>query len=89
MPGCDKRGGRGNPASFVGMSELFPARHYLDDRRCGAERGHQVGTDRLANATIETFAQAIPANPGINCFSCHGSNTVAVSHIYRQMNPLF
>jgi hypothetical protein len=51
--------------------------------------GNQVGTNRLANATIETFAQAQPpANPGTNCFSCHGSNTVAVSHIYRQMNPL-
>jgi hypothetical protein len=50
---------------------------------------NQVGTNRLANATIETFAQAQPpANPGTNCFSCHGSNTVAVSHIYRQMNPL-
>ena len=51
--------------------------------------GNQVGTNRLANATIETFVQADPpANPGTNCFSCHGSNTVAVSHIYRQMNPL-
>jgi hypothetical protein len=50
---------------------------------------NQVGTNRLANATIETFAQRTPPNsPGTNCFSCHGSNTVAVSHIYRQMNPL-
>ena len=50
---------------------------------------NQVGTNRLANATIETFVQRVPPNsPGTNCFSCHGSNTVAVSHIYRQMNPL-
>ncbi len=44
---------------------------------------NQVGTNQLANATIESFAQ------GTNCFSCHGTNTVSVSHIYRELKPLF
>ena len=44
--------------------------------------GNEVGTNQLANATIETFAQ------GTNCFSCHFTNKVAVSHIYRELKPL-
>lgn len=44
---------------------------------------NQVGTNQLANATIESFAQ------GTNCFSCHTNNTVAVSHVYREAKPLF
>ena len=53
--------------------------------------GNQVGTNQLANATIETFMQA--ASPttgsGSNCFSCHSTNKVVVSHSYPDMNPLF
>jgi hypothetical protein len=49
---------------------------------------NQVGTNQLANGTMETFMQAIPPGSSTNCFSCHGSNTVAVSHVYRIMNPL-
>ncbi|MEA3038397.1 MAG: hypothetical protein QOE79_910 [Sphingomonadales bacterium] len=61
--------------------------------------GNEAGTLFLANATVETFVQAdltaSPPTKGANCFSCHhtptpgGTATVAVSHIYRQMNPLF
>lgn len=56
---------------------------------------NQVGTNQLANATIETFMQAkTPGGPGANCFDCHVSGpmktvaTVAVSHIYRELKPL-
>jgi len=56
--------------------------------------GNEVGTNQLANATIETFMQAkTPSAPGFNCFGCHGSTpnapaTVAVSHVYPQLKPL-
>jgi hypothetical protein len=51
--------------------------------------GNQVGTNHLANATLETFAQGqTPSAPSANCFSCHGTNKVAVSHVYRELMPL-
>ncbi|HEY0313376.1 MAG TPA: hypothetical protein VGC56_12875 [Allosphingosinicella sp.] len=54
---------------------------------------NQVGTNHLANATIETFVQANPFSnpptPSSNCFSCHGTNSVLVSHIYTDLKPLF
>jgi len=50
---------------------------------------NQVGTNHLANATIETFAQGVSSSDSsTNCFSCHGTNKVAVSHIYRELKPL-
>lgn len=45
--------------------------------------GNQVGTNKLENATLETFFQ------GNNCFSCHATNTTAVSHIFNNTAPLF
>jgi hypothetical protein len=53
--------------------------------------GNEVGTSQLANTTMETYQQG-PSNlwsAGANCFSCHGSNTTAVSHIYSGLQPLF
>lgn len=51
--------------------------------------GNQVGTNHLANSTIETFVQgSSSSSPSMNCFTCHTSNTVAVSHIYRELTPL-
>jgi hypothetical protein len=51
--------------------------------------GNEVGTNHLANATLETFAQGTgPSDPSMNCFSCHTTNKVSVSHIYRQLTPL-
>jgi len=54
--------------------------------------GAQTGTTQLANATIESFVQAdpfdSPPSPGLTCFSCHGSNTVNVSHIFGVLKPL-
>jgi hypothetical protein len=47
---------------------------------------NEVGTNQLANTTMETFVQG-PA--GLNCFGCHGTNTVHVSHIYSPLKPLF
>ena len=44
---------------------------------------NQVGTNILANTTMETFTQ------GNNCFSCHNTNTTAVSHIFDETAPLF
>jgi hypothetical protein len=45
--------------------------------------GNEVGTNQMANATMETFFQ--PSN----CFACHGTNTFSVSHIYNKIKPLF
>ncbi len=51
--------------------------------------GNEVGTNQLANSTIETFVQASsPGAPGSNCFQCHSTNKVSVSHIYRELKPL-
>lgn len=51
--------------------------------------GNEVGTNELANSTIETFMQAAtPTGVGANCFACHTSNTVTVSHIYPELKPL-
>jgi hypothetical protein len=44
---------------------------------------NQVGTNRLANSTMETFVQ------GSNCFMCHATNTTEVSHIFEEISPLF
>ena len=51
--------------------------------------GNEVGTNHLANATLETFVQGkTPSDPSANCFSCHTTNKVSVSHIYRTLTPL-
>lgn len=51
--------------------------------------GNEVGTNHLANATMETFAQgATPSAPSANCFSCHSTNKVPVSHVYPKLTPL-
>jgi hypothetical protein len=51
--------------------------------------GNEVGTNQLANATIESFMQAsTPGGVGANCFACHTHNTVGVSHIYSELKPL-
>jgi hypothetical protein len=51
--------------------------------------GNEVGTNHLANAGIETFVQgATPSSPSGNCFSCHTTNKVSVSHIYDQLLPI-
>src|SRR5579864_1687261 len=47
--------------------------------------GNEVGTSRLANTTMESFVQgssnqATPTDT--NCFSCHVTNKVTVSHIF-------
>jgi hypothetical protein len=54
--------------------------------------GNQVGTSQLSNTTMETFQQGpnnTVANGSSNCFSCHGTNTTAVSHVYGPLQPLF
>ena len=51
--------------------------------------GDEVGTNQLANATLETFVQGdTPSASSMNCFSCHGTNTVIVSHVYPVLTPL-
>jgi len=45
--------------------------------------GNEVGTNKLANTTMETFVQ------GTNCFTCHTTNTTQVSHIFDDTKPLF
>ena len=53
--------------------------------------GNEVGTSQLANTTMETYQQGGSNlwSAGANCFSCHGSNTTSVSHIYPFLKPLF
>ena len=43
---------------------------------------------RHARAGDLSLAQLMSAN-GTNCFSCHGSNQVDVSHIFNALKPLF
>jgi hypothetical protein len=51
--------------------------------------GDEVGTNQLANSTMETFMQAsTPSGPGTNCFACHNTNKVVVSHVYPTLQPL-
>jgi hypothetical protein len=52
-----------------------------------------VGTNHLANSTLETFTQSpvfvTGTFPGPGCLSCHDSNTVDTSHIFFDLKPLF
>lgn len=51
--------------------------------------GNEVGTNHLANATMETFVQGSNSHDAsANCFACHTTNKVSVSHIYRELTPL-
>lgn len=45
-----------------------------------------VGTNRLANSTMETYQQSVS-----NCFTCHqnGLNPNGLSHVYGGLKPLF
>lgn len=65
--------------------------------------GTGVGTSQLANATMETYQQALHptthqptfSQQANNCFSCHRTNTTGVSHIFSDpltgagLKPLF
>jgi hypothetical protein len=53
--------------------------------------GNEVGTSQLSNSTMETFQQVSTQYDKFsnNCFSCHGSNTTSVSHIFPGLQPLF
>ena len=52
---------------------------------------NQVGTSRMANTTMETYQQGVDttATGGSNCFTCHITNQVDVSHFFGQLKPLF
>lgn len=51
---------------------------------------NQVGTSKLANSTMETYHQgSSTAANGTNCFSCHTTNQVSVSHVFDELTPLF
>lgn len=52
---------------------------------------NQVGTSKLNNTTMETFTQGTStlAAGTLNCFSCHGTNTTDVSHVFGPLKPLF
>lgn len=65
----------------------------------GIVTGRAVGTSQMANTTMETYQQGFPTSFNAfsnNCFSCHGSNTTSVSHIFftpgaspHGLKPLF
>lgn len=47
--------------------------------------GNEVGTSRLSNTSMETFAQGtsnMVTGSDTNCFTCHVSNTVTISHVF-------
>lgn len=47
--------------------------------------GNEVGTSRLANTTMETYGQGTANTTTVsdsNCFSCHVTNKVVVSHVF-------
>lgn len=53
-----------------------------------------VGTNHLANSTMETFTQSSTFTnggsfPGPGCLACHRDNTTDTSHIYSDIKPLF
>jgi hypothetical protein len=53
---------------------------------------NQVGTNRLANTTMETFQQGADnttTNGSSNCFFCHTTNQTGVSHIFNALQKLF
>lgn len=57
----------------------------------GIVTGRAVGTSQIANTTMETFQQVNSSFDVFsnNCFSCHGSNTTNVSHIFAALKKLF
>jgi hypothetical protein len=56
--------------------------------------GAEIGTNFLANSTMETYHQASSNSSGSNCFICHADTstghkaTTAVSHIFSEMLPI-
>jgi hypothetical protein len=83
---------------FIGSTWTFggyaPTGQYNPTTNNG--NGSEIGTNRLANSTMETYHQASvnPPSSGSNCFSCHDDTstghkaTTAVSHIFSDMLPL-
>ncbi|MDQ3282714.1 MAG: hypothetical protein M3Q69_15030 [Acidobacteriota bacterium] len=86
---------------FVGSTWTFggysPTGQYNPITNSG--KGSEIGTNRLANSTMETYHQAStsinpPPGSGLNCFSCHTDGgtgqlaTTEVSHIFSDMLPL-
>jgi hypothetical protein len=61
--------------------------------KSGGGGGNEVGTSKLENTTMETYQQGNgppwATRFGANCFSCHGSNTTNVSHMFDPLKPLF
>jgi len=53
--------------------------------------GNEVGTSQMENSTLETYQQGTSNmfSAGSNCFGCHQSNTVNVSHMFFPVKPLF
>jgi hypothetical protein len=86
---------------FIGSTWTFggyaPTGQYNAQTNNG--NGSEIGTNRLANSTMETYHQATtsinpPQGSGSNCFDCHSDTstghkaTTAVSHIFSDMMPL-
>jgi hypothetical protein len=59
----------------------------------GTAGSTQIGSVRLANATMETYVQS-QGTAQINCFTCHQGNGLGtpggggLSHIYGDLQPL-
>jgi hypothetical protein len=54
--------------------------------------GNEVGTSQISNTTMETYQQGSLSSSYYsisgNCFDCHQSNQVTVSHIWTSLKPL-
>jgi hypothetical protein len=57
----------------------------------GPRQSNQVGTCIMANSTMETYVQLLPAGNQASCFDCHNAKTpggiayVEVSHLYNRI----
>jgi hypothetical protein len=77
-----------------------PTSNWGNPGNSGITAGKAVGTSQLANTTMETYQQVdtLFNQFGNNCFSCHVTNTVSVSHMFctpgaancsKGLKPLF
>ena len=63
---------------------------WTDGNAPAPDASNHKGTTLLSNSTMETYQQGNDnINGGTNCFNCHTTNTVKVSHIFDDIKPLF
>jgi hypothetical protein len=82
------------------INGFSPTTNFGNPGNSGITNGKAVGTSQLNNTTMETYQQGNPpfVSVGSNCFLCHSTNTVSVSHMFctpgaancsKGLQPLF